>query len=454
MKSLFLIGVFCLFSAPATVSACGFCLTPDPAAAFNSARMVFIGRMLGGTEKYSLKNDAGKAYVLEAGQVRFSVEEIFKGNEAAEVTLHVDRGDPARCPVYGLERGKRYVVYAHADEKNPQITYTGRCTRTRIAQGKFAKEDLDYLRNLPPRGSGGNIRGNIYADVYSGKDMPLPDVRVKITAQGGQVITVFTNKKGEYEVKQLKPGKYKVEPELPPNFTSEQKIDEVDVDDLGTANATFVAFMDGKVSGRVFDTEGNSFSRVALEMVAKGESVPGFSTGDDGGFEVEGAPPGEYVLYMEVRDKDGKRTPYYYPGTFQHEKAGVIRVGLGEKVEGLQFRLPSGSIVRTIEGEVVWKDGTPAANEEVWLTCAQSSTADGLTVYFWQRTQTNNEGRFRIEAFTGESYVIMARGRKKNGELVEMHSPNRKIAAGESVKELKLTLSEDGLYSKERCSKF
>lgn len=77
MKRFFLIAVFCVFSIPSTVSAC-FCLTPDPASAFNDSKLVFIGRMLAGTEQLSLKDKRGTPYVIEAGHVRFAVEEMFK----------------------------------------------------------------------------------------------------------------------------------------------------------------------------------------------------------------------------------------------------------------------------------------------------------------------------------------------------------------------------------------
>ena len=412
--------------------------------------------MLGGTEKLSLKDQTGKPYVIEAGQVRFAVEETFKGSGALEVTIRVESRIGDSCGPYGLRRGERYVVYAYTDETK-KVLSTGACTRTRVTSSEYAKEDLDFLKNLPPPGVGGNLRGLIYTDVKD-TDTPLPDVMVRISNTDGQVITAFTNKKGRFEVKQLKPGKYKVEPEFPANYTSEKKSLELDIDDRGTADATFVAFMDGKVSGKVFDREGKSFNHISLEMIGKGKQLSGYSTGEDGAFEVEGVPPGEYFLYLEMQGSGNSKAPYYYPGTFDYRKAVPIRVGLGEKVEGLEFRLPRSSIVRTFEGEVVWKDGTPAAGVEVLLLCPRSFTPNRLTVESGSvRTQTNDQGRFRIEGFTGESYLITARGRKQGteeGELIQMHSPERKISVGESVNEMKLTLSNNGYYGKGACPKF
>ena len=46
--------------------------------------------MLGGTQKLSIKDESGKKSTIEAGEVRFTVEEIFKGSNAEELTIQID----------------------------------------------------------------------------------------------------------------------------------------------------------------------------------------------------------------------------------------------------------------------------------------------------------------------------------------------------------------------------
>jgi hypothetical protein len=450
MKNVFIvIATLCLFSIPATVFACS-CGPGDPPIEFNRAKAVFIGRMLGGTEKLSIKDQGAKPRFIEAGNVRFAVEEVFKGGVEDEVTIKIASNVGTSCGPYGLQRGERYVVYAYADQRDEKILYSGVCTRTVTTGSKYAKDDLDFLRNLPPPGVGGNIRGRIWADLRAGgATTPLPDVRVNIRTGDEQPITVFTDKEGQFEVTQLKAGKYKVEPEFPPNYTSERKYVEVKVDDRGTAGVGFEAYIDGRVSGRVVDKEGNTFNSIFLTMVGAGKTVSGHSNGEDGSFEVKGAPAGEYILYVEMKSTDYKKNKnYYYPGTFEREKAAVIRVGMEEKVDGLEFLLPDGFKVRTVEGEVLWKDGTPAANVEVMLVCPQSVGPDGFTVEFGPtRTRTNEQGQFRLEGFTAETYWIEARGRREvetKGDFVEAYTPLRKLFLRENVKNLKLVLSETG----------
>jgi hypothetical protein len=440
--------LLCFVSIPSAARACS-CLTGEPSFEFNRAKAVFIGRMLGGTEKISVKDREGKSRTIEAGAVRFSVEEIFKGDVAFETTLDVESMDGTSCGPYGLARGARYVVYAYSSRAEDKVLYTGVCTRTVDATSVYAKADLDFLRNLPAAGAGGALRGRIWADLRDDAANPLAGVRVKISGPDGQSFTVTTDKGGEFKVEKLRPGKYRVEPAFPEHYTTEREFAEVDVDDRGTAYAGFEVYADGKVSGRVTDKDGRGFNSAFLTLDGSGKSVYAHSDGEDGVFESEGAPPGEYVLSVELRHKDYKKNrEFYYPGTFNREEATVIKLGLGEKIEGIHFFLPDEFKVRTFEGRVVWEDGRPAAGVEVLLLCPRSADPEGFAVEFGPtQTTTDEDGRFQLEAFTGEVYWVEARGSKKagaKGESVALHSPPKRVAAGDDVKNVRLVLSESG----------
>jgi hypothetical protein len=424
-------------------------MNSEPAVEFNQAAAVFIGHMLGGTEKLSVKDRDGKSRTIEAGKVRFTVEEIFKGEIAGETVINIASMVGSSCGPYGLKRGERYLVYAYASRSDKKILNTGVCTGTKPLNSTSIKEDLDFLRNLPPAGSGGNLRGKIWANLRTESITPFPGVKVNIRSADDQVTTVSTDERGKFEVKKLRPGTYRVEPQFPANYMTEQKFREVTVDDRGTAEVAFEAYINGRILGRIVDKEGQGFNSIFLNLVAGDKTVYGHSTGENGGFEAEGVPPGEYLLYLEMRTADyQKNQNFYYPGTFQREEAKVIKVGLGETVEGIELLLPEEFKVRTIEGEVAWGDGQPAAGVEVLLLCPQSSRPEGFAIEFSPtRTQTDEQGRFQIEGFTGESYWIEARGSKNSGkkeERGETHSPSRKIVLSESVKNIKLVLSEKG----------
>lgn len=441
--------LLCFVSIPSAARACS-CLTGAPSFEFNRARAVFIGRMLGGTEKISVKDSEGRERTIEAGAVRFTVEEIFKGDVAFETTLDVESMNGTSCGPYGLTRGARYVVYAYSSRADEKALYTGVCTRTIDVTSGYAKTDLDFLRNLPAAGAGGALQGRVWADMKGARVTPLAGVKVKISGPDGQSFTVTTDKEGEFKVEKLRPGKYRVEPAFPEHYTTEREFAEVDVDDRGTADVGFEVYADGKVTGRFTDKDGRGFNSAFLTLEGSGKTVYAHSNGEDGVFESEGAPPGEYVLSVELRHKLYKKNrEFYYPGTFNRKEATVITLGLGEKVEGIHFFLPDEFKVRTVEGRVVLEDGRAAAGVEVLLLCPQSADPEGYAVEFGPtQTTTDEDGRFRLEAFTGEVYWIEARGSKKAGakeKQAVLHSPSRRIAVADDVKNVKLVLSESGL---------
>src|SRR5262249_36895932 len=121
--------LICFISIPSVAYAC-VCPRHDPPQAFNDAKAVFIGEMLGGTEQLSAQNRGGRSYTIEAGQVRFAVEEVFKGSLGSEATIEVASMQGTSCGPYGLKRGERYIVYAYAAEQQTDILHSGVCTRT------------------------------------------------------------------------------------------------------------------------------------------------------------------------------------------------------------------------------------------------------------------------------------------------------------------------------------
>lgn len=180
-RGILLLSVFLLFSA--TGYACS-CATGDPPFEYNRAKAIFIGKMLGGTENVSRRNQDGKPVSIEAGEVRFRVEENFKGSLVGEVIIHVASMKGTSCGDYGLRRGAQYIVYAYGEDERK--LHTGVCTRTVEAESEYAKEDLEFLRHLPAPGTGGNLRGRVWADLRAGGTTPLPDVKVHIRNAEGE----------------------------------------------------------------------------------------------------------------------------------------------------------------------------------------------------------------------------------------------------------------------------
>jgi hypothetical protein len=66
------------------------CRPISPCAALGNAKAVFVGKVMYGTEKNTEKGTEGQSSIYEAGDVRFGVEEAFKGVTEREVSVFVD----------------------------------------------------------------------------------------------------------------------------------------------------------------------------------------------------------------------------------------------------------------------------------------------------------------------------------------------------------------------------
>ena len=226
MKLLHVVGATLILLIANTFAYSCSCATGTPPIEFNRAKSVFIGKMLSGTELLTHKDEKGKVWTAEAGKVRFQVQEVFKGDLSGEVVIEINSMKGTSCGDYGLKRGVQYLVYAYAGRKLDNALYTGVCTRTNPTDDAYVKEDLKFLRNLPPPGTGGNLKGQIWVDLRNGGGPPLPNVKVNLRSEDGKVISLSTDEEGSFEAKKIKAGKYTVEPELPKNYVAEQKSKE------------------------------------------------------------------------------------------------------------------------------------------------------------------------------------------------------------------------------------
>jgi hypothetical protein len=375
------------------------------------------------------------------------LEEILKGRIGTEVRISVNSHKNTSCGPYGLIRGEKYLVYAYGDLAEWS---TGFCTRTRLIP--TADEDLQFLRNLPEEGTGGRLYGRVWADKNDGRHSPLGGVTILVKGADNESIKAITNSQGEFELDNLKPGKYQVEPLWPEHYSSKHSKQEVTIPDRGCIEIGFGAKLDGSIKGRVSD----SSSRPAALMLhlAPTDSQRSSRTiyehsDEDGDFQISGVPPGSYLLYIELYSEGWQvNKKYYYPGVTNAEEATVIKVGLGQKLEGYDFKVPPDFTVRTVEGLAVWPDGSPAAGVEVTLLCPKSTRPNGHTLdYFGRQASTDNQGRFRLQGFNGTQYWLEARGNKilpAEKKAVPIHSPTRQITLQEDLSNIKIVLTVEG----------
>jgi hypothetical protein len=117
----------------------------------------------------------------------------------------------------------------------------------------------------------------------------------------------------------------------------------------------------------------------------------------DGVFTMRDAPTGTVRVVANKRGDRSGSTPFgkvYYPGTEDASKAGVVTIRDGEKVEGVEIRVPQLDKRIFITGRVVYRDGTPAKKISVHL-------ADGG--YGVRLAETDETGAFRAPLLTGKA---------------------------------------------------
>jgi hypothetical protein len=442
MKKLIIyLAALFLLSIPSAVYGCS-CAYSTPAMAFNDSKVVFIGKMTGGTEKNTLQERDGSSYEIESGEVTFDVEESFKGKPGKTVTIQIASMKGTSCGTYGLRRGEMYAVYAYAYKGD--MLSSGVCTRTGTVSQ--AKEDVDFLRSLPPGGSGGTITGRVWLNtkaINGGGAKPLRGVSVRITGPRQKAVTVLTDKEGHFEASGLPAGIYMVTPKFPKNYFSDTDSAEVILSDLGTASAGFEAEYQSRIFGRISDMGGVPYIEGSPYLENSNAVIFGETFGKGRGFLIEGIPPGEYKMYIEINGPHDNDRKYYYPGTYDPSKAQTIKIVLGETKSGLRFILPKEFRVKTITGQVFWADGTPAADVEVLLLCPESAKANGdILETLPPGTKTDKKGWFSISAIGGTVYWLEARARKDGDEF--LHSPLNKITVRSNIRNKKLVLSESG----------
>jgi hypothetical protein len=124
----FLVAVCVLFGgAGSWLSACSCAPPPEPKKALEVSTAVCLAEVV---------------KVEEAGQERtvtLKVERWWKGGDAAELVVSTAKSGAA-CG-YGFEKGKKYLVYARAAEKDKPL-HVSLCSRTRTE--KEAEKSGDF----------------------------------------------------------------------------------------------------------------------------------------------------------------------------------------------------------------------------------------------------------------------------------------------------------------------
>lgn len=445
--------VFALLFNVSSVIACSCGPRPTVLDAFDGSDVVIIGRVIS-VEKVrfnsKVKNAAkeeesdekdestGQHYVDGVRSATLVVERVFKGNLKVRDEIIFGQGGGADCIwTFNDESvGDQLLLYLATPEKlsksphlpsdDPGLWFAFGCGRSRGLAG--ATDDLLYLENMSKRRGKTRISGSIGG--WQNPDLPVEGKRIKIIGPKKTYVTK-TDKDGVFEIYDLPPGKYLIEPETPSGwkldsywlrYSPSVVLNDYQQAELKAPNQVAImlepkkhagvdmAFtIDNTVRGNVLSPNGRPMHQVCVYLwrleQEKGYG-PSDCTDENGRFEITSVPQGQYVLVVNNDGKLSSREPFrtlYYPNVSERERAAVITIGPGETIDDINIVVPKLEETITAEGVVRYSDGKPVAEEWVEFKVNKREDKSGDV-----SEKTDSAGRFSLKILKGLSGELSA----------------------------------------------
>jgi hypothetical protein len=412
-----------------TVSACSCGPRPTVLDAFETVDEVVIVRVLS-VEK--AEDTEKERYVDGVRSATMIVEKVFKGNLKIRDEIIFGQGSGANCLSTYDEKsvGDQYLYYLMRPERRsqgsylpstePAFWYVSFCGRSRGVAA--ATDDLLYLENLK------KVRGKTRISGTIGGGWQYPDLEVegkKIKIIGPKKTYETKNdKNGVFEIYDLPPGKYFIEPEIPAGW----KIDpswlryssSVVTDDYGEpeikslkqvavmlepkkhAGVNIAFTVDNFVRGRVLGPKGRPLPDVCVYLLRPGQNEwgPSDCTDKQGRFEISSIPTDEYVLVANQDDKPSYRRPFrriFYPGVTERERAAVISVAPGQTIDNIDIVISKLEETIVVKGVLQYSDGNPVVDGYVKFKVTKTNDkVDGDVM-----EQTDSTGHFTMRILKG-----------------------------------------------------
>jgi hypothetical protein len=475
--ALAVFGLTIMLAGRAGASCIGFVL-PPPCEAYWSAHAVFIGtvKKVSYSDIYQRgEGDSRRNYRRRI--TRFSVETAYKGVEGkvAEVVTEEQmwaddapadgeerpplliHPPPTDCD-YRFDEGETYFVYANLSSKKGGALNVP-MNRTRKLEEAAA--DLKFVNELPRAAPTARIFGRIVradqsVDLDDQKRLPLAGI--KVTARSGRrTFEALTDARGNYELKDLPPGSYRVTPAYPAHLSAEDGSGLARVVARGCAELDFDTHSSVRLKGRVIDAEGRPLLGVKVGLIhAERTEIAReglyASTGGGGDYVLTGIPAGRFLLFFDLPSAPAARSPYlpaerspsppraYYPGVWSAAQATVITVAEGENLPAFDLQLLPPPADRAVEIVLTWPDGRPVG--DAWVTLEDPD-------YDWEGSMTGakkvdgQEGHYQATGFDGITYRARAHVNVNFG-VGQMHAEPVKFTMREGAGPIKLVITSPG----------
>ena len=431
--------IFCgsLFLICAVQSAIACSCGPKPTLldSFESSNLIIATKLISVEKTREKEREYDIGYI---SSVKMLVEKVYKGNVKEGDILTFGQGGGADC-IWTYDEdsvGSRYLFYLglptkghpffNDEESNSEkepMYHAVACGRSNGLTGAAA--DLAYLNNIEKLK--GKTRFSGTYSVWSNDEPNFADLKIKIIGKK-QTYYTKTNKDGFFEIYDLPPGDYVVQPTIPfgwkynnymlersASLTRESEYEDIKFDpkngvpitikEKRHAELDLVLDIDTAIIGRVLSPAGSPMKDVCLMAVStelKQGDYRGQSdcTDPKGQFVIDEIAPGNYIL---VVNRDGKLDgdePFgtmFYPGVSEFKNAGVIRVDAGKYAVGKDIQIPKTAELIEISGRFLYSDGKPVVDERVEFA------PDDRTRFDEAGMSTDKLGRFSFRIPKGAS---------------------------------------------------
>ena len=340
---------------PSVVAACVLVPKPTVLDAYQEADVVIIARAIS-VEKRSDQSE--KPMGILVSSTTMEVQKVFKGNLRVGDKMVFGQGNEIRCTwvFYEDAIGKEYLFYLDSPSTSDKLWYEYGLGRSNVLE--HAVDDLLYLNNMDKVRGRTRISGVLDQDDIAGFNLEGQTIRV---IGKHRTYVAKTDKNGVYELYDVPPGDYVLEPELKVGW----KIDEFQLTRQPKRFAKMlhrhnnrVAFtlrprrqfgvdirlkLSNHVSGTVYDSASKPMPWVCVSLVPVGvESSLACNslTDEKGRFRIDSVEAGAYLIILNYENKITPRMPFpklYYPGVTEREKARAITLKHGESVNYLDF---------------------------------------------------------------------------------------------------------------------
>ena len=384
-----------------TVLACSCAGKPTVLDNYENSELVLIARVASVAKTPAAANQQTN-YPNDIRSLTVVVEKVYKGKTRVRSELTLKQGTGADCVRIFSEQdaGEKYLFYLRGAGE-AEVWSASECGRTNRLED--AREDLLYLDNIEKLRGKTRISGHYYLTARS--TFTVANRTILIRGEK-ETYETKTDERGIFEIYDVPPGEYVLEPELPGGWRLRFNHQPGEPDNSmpftlkAKKHIALDLFFqpDTAVEGTIVGPDGNPLKGICAHLIRpKSMEIDGAlsCTGPDGRFRFESIQPASYILLVNQDSRISPREPYpplFYPNATKMEDATPIVVNEGEKIQGLNLVIPK--LVETINvvGVVKFSDDNPAGDRPVRFTSFVRNGYDGD-----QMVMADSNGRFKLK---------------------------------------------------------